>query len=180
MYLLGQCCGVIGTVITVLQPQFKRKEQILICCILINGMNALNFALIGQTGSAVWLCIVAILQSAVSIGHERRKTGVSTAENILFFFLYMGCGVYGMLSAPGFVWAVNRQNLLELLPIVGALMLMFSVFAKGEQKTRLFLFFNGATWAVYTAVIGATVFFSTVAAMLSTAIALWKYRTKKS
>ena len=177
MYLWGQICGIVGTIITIIQPQFKKKEQILICCILVNTMNALNFALIGQTGSAVFLCLVAIVQSISSIWHERQRTGISPLETALFFVLYVGFGFYGMIASEGFVWAINRHNLLELLPIIGALMLMLSVFAKGEQRTRLFLFFNGAAWCLYTAIVGAAVFFTTVASMISTAIAMWKYRT---
>lgn len=176
MYLLGQFCGVVGTVITILQPQFRKKEQILICCILVNGMCALNYSLIGQTGSAVFLCLVAMAQSVVSIWHERRGSQVSTVETVLFFLLYLGLGFYGMLASEGFVWAVNRHNLLELLPIIGALMLMLSVFAGGEQKTRLFLLLNGAAWGVYTAAIGAAAFLTAVAAMVSSGAALWKYR----
>lgn len=178
MYILGQLCGIAATIITLVQPQFRRKEQILLCTTLNNAMNGLNFLLIGQAGSAVFLCLVAIVQSIVSMWHERRKTAVSPPETILFFVLYVGFGFYGMISSEGFVWALNRHNLLELLPIVGALMLMLSVFAKGEQRTRGYLLLNGAAWAVYTAVIGATAFFASTASMVSTAIALWKYRKK--
>lgn len=177
MYMLGQTCGVIGTVITLLQPQFRRKEHILICTMLNNAMNGLNFLLIGQTGSAVFLCLVAIVQSMISMRHERQKTVVSPSETILFFLLYVGFGFYGMISAKGFVWTINCKNISELLPIIGALMLMLSVFAKGEQQTRMFLLLNSAAWAVYTAIIGATAFFSAIASMISTSIALWKYRT---
>ena len=177
MYLVGQICGIVGTIITIIQPQFKKKEQILICCILVNTMNALNFALIGQTGSAVFLCLVAIVQSISSIWHERQRTRISPLETTLFFTLYVGFGFYGMITSEDFVWAINRHNLLELLPIIGALLLMLSVFAKGEQRTRLFLLLNGAAWCLYTAIIGAAVFFTTIASMFSTAIAMWKYRT---
>ena len=179
MYVLGQACGVVGTVITLLQPQFRRKEHILICTMLNNAMNGLNFLLIGQTGSAVFLCLVAIVQSMISMRHERQKTVVSYSETILFFLLYVGFGFYGMISTEGFVWAINMQNLIELLPIVGALMLMLSVFAKSEQRTRVFLLLNGASWAVYSAIIGATAFFSATASMISAAIALWKYRVAR-
>lgn len=176
MYLFGQFCGIAGTIITIIQPQFKKKEQILVCCILVNGLNALNFAFIGETGSAVFLCLVAIVQSLISICHQRRGTAVSAWETILFLILYMGFGFYGMVSAEGFTWAINGQNLLELLPIIGALMLMLSVFAKDEQRTRLFLFLNAAVWGVYTAAIGSSVFFTSAVSMVSILIALWKYR----
>ena len=113
MYLLGQICGVIGTIITIIQPQFQKKGQMLLCCILVNGMNALNFGLIGQTGSAVFLCSIAIMQAMVSIWHERRRTEISSMENILFFFLYVGFGFYGMITSEGFVWGINEHNLLD-------------------------------------------------------------------
>ena len=176
MYIIGQFCGIIATIITLVQPQFRRKNQILLCTMLNNAMNGLNFLLIGQAGSAVFLCLVAIVQSLVSLWHERRKTAVSSLETILFFVLYVGFGFYGMIFSEGFLWAINLHNLLELLPIIGAVMLMLSVFARGEQRTRIFLFLNGAVWAVYTAAIGATAFFSSTASMISSAIALWKYR----
>ena len=74
MYLLGQICGIIGTIITIIQPQFRSKVQILVCGILVNAMSSLNFALIGQTGSAVFLCLIAIVQSIISIWHEKHNT----------------------------------------------------------------------------------------------------------
>ncbi len=179
MYLLGQGCGVIGTIITIIQPQFRSKVQILVCGILVNTMSCLNFALIGQTGSAVFLCLIAIVQSVIAIWHERHDTKVSLLESILFFILYVGFGLFGMVSAEGFVREVSRKNALELLPIIGALMAMLSVFAKGEQKTRVFLLLNGAAWAAYSAIIGATTFFTSAASLISTMIALWKYRNQQ-
>lgn len=177
-YLLGQICGIIATAITILQPQFRSKVQILICGILINTMNALNFTLIGQTGSAVFVCLIAIVQSMIAVWHEKRGTRVSTFESVLFFFLYVGSGLFGVMSAEGFVWEISWEKILELLPTVGALMFMCSVFARGEQKTRFFLLLNGASWVVYTAVIGAAAFFSCMVSVISSGVALWKYRKK--
>lgn len=176
MYILGQICGIVGTVITVVQPQFEQRMQILFCTVVVNAMSALNYLFVGGAGSAVFLCLIAVVQGLVSLVHEHRRTDIAPWETVLFFFLYMGAGFFGLVTSEGFVWAINAHNLLELLPIVGALMLMLSVFAKTEQNTRLFLFLNGAVWAVYCAVIGATSFFTSLAAMGSSAIAMWKYR----
>ena len=109
-------------------------------------------------------------------GHEKKQTAVLIWETILFFVLYAGFGFYGMISSDDFVWAITMHNLLQLLPIIGAVMLMFSVFAKGEQKTRVFLLLNSAAWLIYTAAIGSTIFFTSVASIVSTIAALWKYR----
>lgn len=176
MYILGQICGLMGTAITIATPQFRTKEQILFCNALVNGLNALNFTMLGQTGSAVFLCLIAIVQSFVSIWHERKQTAISIWETLLFFLLYVGLGLYGMITSFDFIWAVTMHNLLQLLPIIGALMLMLSVFAKGEQKTRLYLLLNGGAWLIYTAAIGSTTFFTCIASMVSAITALWKYR----
>ena len=176
MYILSQILGLIGTAVTIATPQFRTKFQILFCNASVNALNALSFAMLGQTGSAVYLCLIAIVQALVSMWHEKKQTAVMLWETILFFILYAGFGFYGMISSDGFVWAITMHNILELLPIIGAVMLMFSVFAKGEQKTRFFLFLNSAAWLIYTAAIGSTVFFTSVASIISTITALWKYR----
>jgi hypothetical protein len=72
--------------------------------------------------------------------------------------------------------AFSYANLLELLPIIGAVILTFSIFAPNEQTTRKFLLANITIWAVYTALIGSTTFFAEVAAFITTATALYKYR----
>lgn len=176
MYYLGQLCGLIGTGITVLRPQMRKRTHMLLCTVFINAFNGMNFLLIGQGGASAILCFVAILQALAAIAHERRQTAFSRPENLLFFLLYLGLGIYGMLQTEGFVWALTWHNALELLPVVGALMLMLSVFARGEQQARVFLLLNGMSWLVYTAVVGAAVFFSSVISVVSSAIALWKYR----
>ena len=179
MYLLGQACGLIGTAITIATPQFRTKCQILWCNASVNAINAVSFFLLGQTGSAVYLCLIAVVQSFVSMWHDRKQSAVTIWETILFFILYTGFGFYGMISSDGFVWAFTLHNLLELLPIIGAVMLMFSVFAKGEQKTRFFLLLNASSWLLYTAAIGSTVFFTSLAAIVSSIAAMWKYRNAR-
>ena len=176
MYMLGQIFGLLGTAVTVITPQFRTKMQMLFCNALVNALNALNFSMLGQQGSAVFLCVIAIVQSFVSMWHERKQTPVLFWETVIFFLLYTGFGLFGIVSAEGFVWAVTRDNLLQLLPVTGAVMLKFSVFAKGGQKTRVYLLLNGAAWFLYTAAIGSAVFFTCIASMASAVAALWKYR----
>ena len=178
MYIFAQVLGLIGTAVTIATPQFRTKCQILFCNAFVNALNALSFALLGQSGSAVYLCLIAVVQAFVSMWHEKKQAAVLVWESVLFFVLYAGFGLYGIVSSDGFMWANTMHNLLELLPVIGAVMLMFSVFARGEQKTRFFLLLNGAAWLVYTAAIRSTVFFTCVAAIVSAITALWKYRKK--
>ena len=177
-YYIGQALGLAATVCTIILPFFKKKWQILILNICVNLFIALNFVLIGQIGSAAFLCTVAIFQSIDSMIHDVKNTPITLVEKVLFLFLYLGFGFFGMITAPSFVPAINTANLLELMPIVGALMLMFSVFSKDEQTLRKFLLCNATIWTVYTAIVGSTAFFADFIAMCSTAVALFKYRRR--
>ena len=177
-YYIGQALGLAATVCTIILPFFKKKWQILILNICVNLFIALNFVLIGQIGSAAFLCTVAIFQSIVSMVHDNKGTPISLVEKILFLALYVGFGFFGIFTAPGFVPEINATNLLELMPIVGALMLMFSVFSKSEQTMRKFLLCNATIWTIYTAIVGSTAFFTDLVCMISTTSALIKYRKK--
>ena len=177
-YIIGQILGIGSTVCTIILPFFKKKWQILAANILVNLLISLNFILIGKIGSAAFLCMVAIVQSIVSMVHDSKGTPISLVEKILFLTLYVGFGFFGIVTAPGFVWEINTANLLELMPIVGALMLMFSVFSKSEQTMRKFLLVNATIWTIYTAIVGSTAFFTDLVCMVSTASALIKYRKK--
>lgn len=177
-YIIGQIFGLMSTVCTIILPFFKKKWQILVLNIGVNLLVAGNMVLIGQIGSAIFLCLVAVVQSIVSMIHDTKGTPVSLGEKVLFLLLYVGFGIFGIVTAPGFVPELSWENLLELMPIVGALMLFFSVFSKDEQTLRKFLLANATTWIVYTAIIGSTVFFTDLAAAISTIAALYKYRKK--
>ena len=176
MYLIGQILGIGATIVSILMPMLHKKWQMLAATIACNLFLALNFILIGQIGSASYLCFVAIIQSVVSMRHTVRNTKASAFEQFLFLGLYIGFGLFGIVSAPGFVMEASYANFLELLPIVGAAILTFSIFASNEQTTRKFLLANITIWAVYTALIGSTTFFAEVAAFITTATALDKYR----
>ena len=177
-YIIGQIFGILSTVCTIILPFFKKKGQILALNIGINLLVAANMVLIGQIGSAIFLCLVAVVQSIVSMVHDTKGTPVSLGEKFLFLVLYVGFGIFGIVTAPGFVPELSWDNALELLPILGALMLMFSVFSKDEQTLRKFLLANAGIWTVYTAIIGSTVFFTDLASTISTATALYKYRKR--
>lgn len=170
IYSIAQFCGLLGTVITVLQPQFRTKVRLSLCSGLINLFNGLNFALLGQTGSAMLLCLVAVIQSGFSIAHEKFSLPLFPGESIVFGFGYLSVGLLGLATDS------TPFSILSLLPSLGAMMLMLSIYTRSTQKTRLFLLLNSLCWLVYTAVLGSTVFFSCLFSMASSLLALWKYR----
>ena len=96
--------------------------------------------------------------------HEFRKTEPSLAEKIIFLVLYVVGGAMGY-HVP-----------LDLLSITAAVFYMLAVFQKKEQNIRLFLLGNMATWTVYHAILGSTAIFAQLAGIVSSVIALIRYR----
>lgn len=177
-YMIGQVLGIVATIITVSMPLFRKKWQMLTATIAGNLLMALNFILIGQIGSAVFMYLVAILQSIISMNHTVKGTKVQIWEQMLFCGLYIGLGLLGIVTAPGFAMELSAENLLELLPIIGSALLTFSIFARNEQTTRKFLLMNASIWAVYTAIVGSSTFFAEFFAAVTTMVSLWRYRKK--
>ena len=177
-YLIGQGCGLLTVVCSVIMPFLKKKWQLLCANIAINALVILNLVLIGQFGSAIFLCLVAIVQSGIALPRTRTGKEPGTSETILFTFLYVGFGFLGIITAPGFLWEINYRNLLELLPILGALSQMISVFVPDEQNTRKWLLANALFWVVYSAAVGSSVVVNDLLAVISTSSALYKYRKR--
>lgn len=175
-HTIGQFLGILAAVASAIMPLYKKKWQMLINTTAVNILVASNLLLIGQVGSAVFLCSVAAVQCLVALLHNHRHTAPGKAETLVFLCLYLFFGFFGMMTAPGFQWAINYRNLLELLPICGALLSMVFVFIPDEQKARWVLLSTCSIWSVYTALVGSTAFFSQFISLIITVVALWKYR----
>jgi len=177
-YIIGQFFGLMTIVCSLVMPFLKRKWQLLCANMAINLLTILNLTLIGQFGSANFLCLVAIVQSAIALPRAEKRAEPGRTETVLFAVLYVGFGFWGIFTAPGFVPAVNYRNLLELLPILGALAQMISVFVPDEQSTRKWLLCNAVVWLIYSGAVGSSVVFNDLLAVISTSTALYKYRKR--
>lgn len=178
-YFIGQALGIIATFLGISIPFWKKKSQMLICTALTNFLVACNFLLIGKIGSAFVMDLVAVAQSFVSLRHVQKGSPVSKAEHILFLLLYVGLGFAGIISAPGFVPELSAANLLELLPIAAAVLCVFSVFVRDEQKTRALSLGNAALWVIYDAIVGTTAVFSQIFSFIAITAALIRYRKRR-
>ncbi|MEE1012108.1 MAG: YgjV family protein, partial [Acutalibacteraceae bacterium] len=71
---------------------------------------------------------------------------------------------------------------LDLLSTVAAVFYMIAMFQKKEQHIRLFLLANLSCWTVYLTITGSTSVFAQIAGIISSLIALFRYRksNKKS
>lgn len=163
-YYIGQALGIVATVCCFALPLFKKKWQMLLVSATSNLFFALNLILIGDVGSAIIVNLLAIVQTLLSLWHVQKDRPVTVAENIIFLIGYIICGSFGFHRA------------LDVLPILGAIFNMLSVFQRDEQKTRILILLNASTFFIYYIVVGSTNMFAELLAVVTTVIAMVKYR----
>lgn len=168
VYYIGQFLGIVATVCCLVLPLFRKKWQMLVMNGLANVFFALNIILIGQFGSAVLLNIVAVIQAAISLWHVRTERPVTNAENIVFLFLYVGGGLLGF------------RQIIDLLPIVGAVFNMLATFQRDEQRTRVLTLINAGIYLVYFVLVGSTSMLAEICVIVTSITAMYRYRQKKA
>lgn len=178
-YWIGQAFGIAATVAGVSIPVFKKKWQMLILSLANNIFGALNLVFLDAIGSGIFLFAVAAVQAIVNLGHALRNTGSKAFEKILFVVLYLGLGFYGLFTGPNYAPGINVQNLIELLPILAAVMNMCFVFSPGEKKARIFFILCNALWMVYYFIIGSSAVLCSVISVSTGLFALYKNREAK-
>lgn len=164
IYYIGQIVGILVTIGAIVNLQLKKKQHMYILSIIVNILSALNILLLDGFSSGVIICLVADIQIVLAILHDKKQTEVHLAEKIIFFVLYVAGGLLGFKT-----W-------IDIFSIVAAALYMFAMFQKKEQHIRLFLMGNMATWTVYHAILGSTAIFAQIAGIISSVIALVRYR----
>lgn len=165
IYWTGQAIGILVTIGAIINLQLKKKQHMYILSIVVNILSALNIVLLDKEfSSGAIICLVAVAQIVVAYIHDKKQTDVHIAEQVIFFVLYVAGGLLGFKA-----W-------IDVLSIVAAVLYMLAMFQKKEQNIRLFLLGNMATWTVYHAVLGSTAIFAQLAGIISSVIALIRYR----
>ena len=164
VYYIGQVIGILVTIGAIVNLQLKKKKHMYILSIIVNILSALNILLLDGFSSGVIICLVADIQIGMAFWHDKKQTDVHIAEKIVFFALYVAGGLIGF----------GEWN--DILSIIAAAFYMFAMFQKKEQNIRLFLMGNMITWTVFHAIIGSTAIFAQLAGIVSSVIALIRYR----
>ena len=166
-YYIGQFLGIVVTIGAILTMQIKNKKPMLIVSAMVNVLSALNILLLDKFSSGVIICFVAVFQILFSLWHEKKGTDIPLAEKIIFLVLYITGGLLGF------------EKPIDILSIIAAVLYMLAMIQKKEQHIRHFLLGNMATWTVYHTVLGSTAVFAQLAGIISSLIALYRYRKSK-
>ena len=173
LYFVAQAFGIFATLSCFAMPLFKKKWQMLLVNVAGNLFFILNLLLLGAhsgdwlgNATAMIVNLVSLVQVLISYRHEQKGTPVTKTENLIFLALYVGMGFIGF----------NRA--LDFLPIIASVFNMLAVFQKDEQKTRYLVLCNASIFCTYYIIIGSTSLLAELMAVITTVIALVKYRKK--
>lgn len=173
IYYIAQAFGIFATLCCFIMPLFKKKWQMLLVNVAGNLFFILNLLLLGANegnlfvnSTAMIVNSVSLVQVLLSYWHVQKEQPVSKAENIIFLLLYVGLGFVGF----------NRA--LDFLPIIASVFNMLAVFQRDEQKTRYLVLCNASIFCAYYIIIGSTSLLAELMAVITTLIALIRYRKK--
>ena len=138
----------------------------LVLSVLVNTMSAANILLLDSFNSGVVVCCVAVVQLIITYWLESKNKEISLVIKILFLILYLIGGLMGYHSP------------IDLLSTVAAVFYMIAMLQKKEQNIRLMLLVNMSLWTVYHSILGSTAVFAQIAGIISSLIALYRYRNK--
>lgn len=141
-YLLSQILGFIVFLFVFASMQTKDMKRVLLCQIGCNGLGMLSYVLLGGfSGCGIYL--VATIQSVLFF--FIRKNGKEEPRWLypLIIGAYIGCSV------------ATFHGLLDLVPMVAAVLCAVSLIQKKSKNYRMIMLLNGTVWAIYDVCIGA-------------------------
>ena len=176
MELIGQICGVIIIVLSMISTQFPKRWQILLVFAAMNLLSVFNQLFVGAGYASALGCGVAAIHCPINSYKAKRALPTSILENILWSILYFaawGAGVYISVRLGTASW-------LDVFPLLGTITFLFSVFLPKERDVRIFTFANSLVYCIYNIINLNVAAVSQVLAMISVVIALIRYREKKN
>jgi hypothetical protein len=145
----------------------KNKQSIIVFLIANTLIWTLAMFLVGAWSGMITNTITLI--PALYAHHVNTKRGARLNRSYLFaMWLLLFCG-----------WLVSAMQLIDILPLIGSSIYMFSLFQKKPNAVRKMLLANQAAWFIYDLSMGlfSGAFFG-ACIFISTLIALYRYQTK--
>ena len=131
--ILGQIFGIVIMILCVINTQFPKRWQMLLCTSLVNLFSSLNQLLVGSGLTACFLCAVATVHCAINSYKAKREISERLWEKILFIALYFTAWGIGFAFSLG-----NGTPLyLDLMTLVATIFFMGIVLIPRERDMRL-------------------------------------------
>ena len=166
-FILAQIFGILGIIASVISMQFRDRRTIFIALFCLNLFSALNFIFLGQFSGA-YISLFALVEMIVNSLFERKSRKIPIPL-IIFYII-----------ANILIGALTFHGLIDILPIICALIFCLTLLTRSEQNIRKEMFLNQFVWLAYDLSVGAYTFaISNVLTIISTSIAYFRYRNQK-
>ena len=167
-FYVAQAFGIIGLILSVLSMQMKTKRNIMIMLLLLNLASALNFLFLDSiTGSLI--CFLAVFETFINYLYDSKDKRVPVY--IIAFYIFVNL-ILGLISFKG---------LIDIIPIVCALLFIATVCTKSESKIRKLMFGNQLLWLGYDIKAKAYMFAITnILTLISIVVAFFRFDYKKN
>lgn len=167
-FVIAQVFGILGIIASVVSMQLKDRKHILIALFLLNLFSALNFLFLGSF-SSTYVCFFAEFEMLINYCFEVKKKDVP--KWVIGIYIVVNI-ILGMIT---------YGSLLDLLPIVCAIIYCCTILTKKESNIRKLMLANQSIWLVFDLIVKAYTFsISNILTIVSTLIAMFRYDYKKN
>ena len=170
--IISQIIGFAAVGLYLLSYQLKKRKQIVWVTCISNLLYVLQYVLLGAFSGAIM-----DMMSTVSSFFAAKKND----KPFVRFSRWLGPVNLVVIAVVGLISAYMQKDLLELLPIAGALFQTGGLWCDDEQTIRKFGLCSAPFWLVYNFInqaYGAAV--GTVFIMVSAVTAMMRYRKKEN
>ena len=165
-FIIAQIFGVLGIITSVVSMHFRKRRTIFLALLLLTVFSILNYVFLGEFSGA-YISLFAILEMGVNFLFERKKKSVP--KPIIAFYIVANIAI----------GALTFKGLVDVFPIIAALIFCFTLLTRDEQNIRKEMFCNQVCWLIYDFSVGAYAFgVSNILTLVSTAIAIYRFSKK--
>ncbi len=165
-FIIAQIFGVIGIIFSVLSMQMKTKRNIMIMLLCLNLASALNFLFLDSISGSL-VCFFAVFETFVNylFDEKNKKIPIYLIAFYVVVNLVLGISSY--------------HSLIDIIPIVCALLYCATVCTKKESNIRKEMFGNQSLWLIYDIIVKAYMFsISNILTLISIVISMIRYDIK--
>ena len=166
-FILAQVFGVLGIVFSVLSMQMKTKKNIMIMLLLLSLASALNFLFLNSMSGCL-ICFFAVIETLINYQFDSRNKRVPLYIIAIYVIINIILGIY------------SYHGLLDIIPIVCALLFCATVCTSKESNIRKIMFSNQSLWLIYDLIVKAYMFsISNILTLISIIISYFRFDYKK-
>ena len=165
-FIVAQIFGVLGIIFSVLSMQMKTKKNIMIMLLLLNLSSALNFLFLNSISGSL-VCFFAVFETFINYLFDKKNKQVPIYVIIFYVVVNLILGIS------------SYNSVIDIIPIVCALLYCATVCTKKESNIRKEMFGNQTLWLIYDIIVKAYMFsISNVLTLISIIISFYRFDYK--